>query len=1021
MKTPTIPPELASELWPHQKRAVQFALRYLRKPFKARTGLVRMPTGTGKTGVIAVLSAGMPPSNWTLVLTPWANLCKQMIDDIQEEFWKDRWTPPKEVTIQRLYPSKLADVLNSKDDQLILVATFSTLVTIFKNQRDEYDRLALKLSQVIVDEGHYEPAVEWGQAVKKLESQTLLLTATPYRNDLKLFRVKKKDVYHYTHRDAELDGIIRKVDFRPIGVTEPTYDQLEEWCRAFVRFWKTREKFDFHVEPRAIICCATRETVKRVTQLLRDRNINALGIHDRFGAEKKDWLRTETPKPESVKYNVWVHQNKLTEGLDDHRFCILAVLNRIRNDRKLIQQIGRILRRTPKRSGQGQALVLYSDDLMVERTWQNYREFELQPNIVDPERYRLILKKVLAQQPDLEYFGRHFRRRFEPGSSELESHILLRASAVVRRVRDSFKLADLTEFASDFLLLEDLILLGPRDEPLIGPDDSRLWVYAIFGNSPLLIEHSQYEIRLGAMAAVKHNNLLFVVDTEGVYPVKYLGEHTKKLAPSELGRIFGARTIPKEVSLTNPWPAGPMVRRSTVFADDLNATPAQLTDASYFCASVRATVKAEKRGLPSRRHYVGFQRGRIAEEIQSARRSAFSLSEFVNWSKSLAALIETETRRPPLFFKRYLSQVPAPQVVTPRYVVINLFDSDLELKEDGSDEYVELVDSIAELQGATTSNGTGGYPFSIQYRTEADVAKKTLEGTLIYDDGTERFRIRSEEMNSSILVAGNKDEPEGLTNYLNNNDEEFTVALDDAETYYTADAFYKVDYTHAEGRLTRLLKTIDDLGTVTSEKGKKTKATTSWSKTSIFGLLDNYKPSGFIQQNFGKLELLLCDDMGTEVADFICADFTGHRIAFLHAKHGKDRIVSASALHDVVAQALKNLGVISRGGSLPKHLDRWNRTSMWSGTKVRRWRYGLDTLPTGENLWNEIRDRILDHPESQKEVWLVLGKTLEKTELVSQLKIPSQRTAVTGQIVHLLSGLQAVCTQLAVRLRVFCH
>jgi superfamily II DNA or RNA helicase len=1021
MKSPTIPPDLAAALWLQQKKAIQFAFQYLRKPSKARTGLVRMPTGTGKTGVIAVLSAGLPPRGWTLVLTPWANLCKQMIDDIQEEFWKDRWTPPKKPQIQRLYPSKLTDVLDSKDEQLILVATFATLVTVFKNQRNEYDQMAAKLSQVIVDEGHYEPAVEWGQAVKKLESQTLLLTATPYRNDLKLFRVRKEDVYHYTHDEAETDGIIRKVEFRPIGVAEPSYDRLKEWCGAFVRFWKTREKYQLHKEPRAIICCATRETVKKVTQLLRASNVDALGLHERFGAEKKDWLRTETPKPESVKYNVWVHQNKLTEGLDDHRFCVLAILNRIGNDRKLIQQIGRILRRTPKRSGQGQALVLYSDDLPVERSWLNYREFEIQPDIVDPQRYRQILDEVLASQPELEYFGRHFRRRFEPSSSELESHILLRASAVVRRVKDSFKLVDMTDFASDFLLLEDLILLGPNDEPLHGPEDSRLWVYAIFGNSPLLIEHSQYEIRLGAMAAVKHNDLLFVVDTEGVYPIKYLSEHTKKLAPSELARIFGARTVPQEVSLTNPWPAGPTVRRSTVIADDLNTTPAQLTDAAYFCSSVRATIKPDRRGLPSRRHYVGFQRSRIAEQIQSTRRSAFSLSQFVDWSKSLATLIDTETRRPPLFFKRYLAQVPTPQVVTPRYLVINLFEGDVELKEDHSDEYIELVDSITELKGATAANGTTSYPFTIQYRTEIGVTKKTLEGTLIWDDRSERFRMRSEEMNSSILVTGRKDEPEGLANYLNNSDEEFTVALDDAETYYTAEAFYKVDYTHAEGRLTTLLKSINVLGSVTSEKGKKTKTSKAWSTTSIFGLLDNYRPTGFVWQNFGKLELLLCDDMGTEVADFICADFSKHRIAFIHAKHGKDRSVSASALHDVVAQALKNLGVISRGGSLPKHLNRWNRTSMWSGTKISRWRYGSNTLPTGEKLWGKIRENILDHPDAEKEVWLVLGKTLEKAELVSQLKNPAQRTSVTGQIVHLLSGLQAACTQLAVRLRVFCH
>jgi hypothetical protein len=52
---------------------------------------------------------------------------------------------------------------------------------------------------------------------------------------------------------------------------------------------------------------------------------------------------------------------------------------------------------------------------------------------------------------------------------------------------------------------------------------------------------------------------------------------------------------------------------------------------------------------------------------------------------------------------------------------------------------------------------------------------------------------------------------------------------------------------------------------------------------------------------------------------------------------------------------------------------------------------------------------------------LVLGKTLEKAALLTQLQEPADRDAVTGQVVHLLSLLQANCAQLAVRLRVFCH
>src|ERR1019366_9400425 len=104
---------------------------------------------------------------------------------------------------------------------------------------------------------------------------------------------------------------------------------------------------------------------------------------------------------------------------------------------------------------------------------------------------------------------------------------------------------------------------------------------------------------------------------------------------------------------------------------------------------------------------------------------------------------------------------------------------------------------------------------------------------------------------------------------------------------------------------------------------------------------------------------------------------------------GDDHSISASALHIIVAQAQKNLSLISRGGSVPKHLDRWNRTSRWSKTNIRRWRPGAKSLPMRRALWNKIRSEILDHPDGKKEVWLVLGRTLDKAALLTQLQKPA--------------------------------
>ena len=850
----------------------------------------------------------------------------------------------------------------------------------------------------------------------------MLLTATPYRNDLKLFRVKTDDVYNFTHAEAVKRHIIRKVKFRAMREAEPNGKGLRAWCEEFATFWKSADRRNLNKNGRGIICCSKMTTVMRVTELLRELGVNALGIHERFRVKRRKWLLRYTPDPTAVDFNVWVHQNKLTEGLDDNRFCVVAILNRIRNDRKLIQQIGRVLRTTSRRPET--AIVLYSKGLPVERSWNNYLEFETQADLIDPERYRKFLDRLLTEQPEMEYFAGRFRRKFDRRSSDLPAQVLLRASCVVRRVGKDFDWNDFTEFTSDSLLLEDCILLGPDGGPVGGPDNSSLWVYAVFGNTPLLMEHSQYEVRLGATAAVRHNSMLFLVDTEDLYPLDYLSQFTSKVGPDELGKIFPkSGTTPKEVSLHNPWPTGPAVKSSTIHADNLADTPAQLSDAVSVCSTARANVKSNGAG-PVRRHYVGFQRGRLSEQLRSTDRSAFSLQEYVKWTKELGQRIEAANRVPPDFFRRYLSVTDPPSPVVPKYLVLKLYEADREV-QDAADNPIEFIDSICELTDSNeASSNAPRWSCTLRYRdlNNPDAKVKTLTAGLTYDSGSHHFRIQGDLLNQELMVLEDgSDEGEGFVTYLNNHDELFTIALREPEVFYAAQSFYRLDYTYAEARIAAILTPWQGLDSVLSEKGKTGARKTEWDASSIFSIIDSRQNSSLIAQHFGKPEFLFCDDLNQEPADFICASFSKPKIAFIHAKDGDNHFVSASALHIIVAQAQKNLTLMSRSGSVPGTLNRWTRESKWPKTRIRRWRIGAPSLPERDDLWEKIRSQILDHPDSAREVWLVLGKTLDKIELLNQLQNPDERDAVTGQVVYLLSCLQSNCVQLGVRLRVFCH
>jgi hypothetical protein len=91
---------------------------------------------------------------------------------------------------------------------------------------------------------------------------------------------------------------------------------------------------------------------------------------------------------------------------------------------------------------------------------------------------------------------------------------------------------------------------------------------------------------------------------------------------------------------------------------------------------------------------------------------------------------------------------------------------------------------------------------------------------------------------------------------------------------------------------------IDDLTLATSEKGEYKPARKKFDSNSVFGI---------IEKHCSKNDYIFCDDLGDEWADHIVFNRKECSVSFIHSKHG-DVSKSASNLHDVVGQAIKNIG-----------------------------------------------------------------------------------------------------------------
>lgn len=372
----------------------------------SESALIKMPTGTGKSGVIAALACALPEVCKTLIITPRRSLVDQMLNDVHWRFWKHfdleygktglrasrrgnvAPTDTQMATdgVMRLLPSKTTALCSyPKGERLIVVGTFSALAQILRpprpahrltgsypKERDEVpndvprssewttsqaDLVRAVLSDfdlVIVDEGHYEPAFVWSQCIRELACPTVLFSATPYRNDFKYFQVRGNFAFNLGYEEATGQHLVRPVIFAgaehlPKNGCSPLEfsDALHKFKTLVLdrQYWPAAPS-----SPRRVIVrCADYESLIRMRDALKSLGSSAVLIHDNVKRDDPDKLEFQSVNRalrarESGSTEYWLHQWKLLEGVDDSTFAAIAIYDPFSASRAAIQQIGRVIR-----------------------------------------------------------------------------------------------------------------------------------------------------------------------------------------------------------------------------------------------------------------------------------------------------------------------------------------------------------------------------------------------------------------------------------------------------------------------------------------------------------------------------------------------------------------------------------------------------------------------------------------------------------------------------------------------------
>lgn len=961
------------------------------------SALITMPTGTGKTGVIATVVAALPEvRGHRLVLTPWDALVVQLIDDLRGRFWQRipiEQRPPM-LPVRRLPPSARLASLGGADPTIFVATIAAISVASRRAAAGAYDlpQVFSEFGCVLVDEGHYEPALEWSQAIRALKRRTILLTATPYRNDEKFFTVGDQWRYRFPHWQAEEQHFIRM----------PEFVELEQAASPEVFISRLLEqvgaRFRDPEAVRVIVRCETATSIRLLVTALQDRGQSAIGVHETFPADDPT-LRRAVPRADQCSARFWVHQYKLIEGIDDPRFKVLAIYESLKNDRAIVQQIGRVLRNPAQSQDDTVALVISRGDRDIERTWRAYRAFDRQEDAESVATLPQLVQQILRAQPPAFYYDGGYRVRIDLDSPSAweEFAFPLRTRVFRRASNPGPTLDDLDrETAYEWRGLDRTVFRTQE------PDDrTRILPFVTAENSPLLRAGTFIEPEFGYTVLRLDGELLFLYDAGGSTPT-VVGKHFRQLRSPDLQSLFprGSSRL-TSVSLVNTDVGQQAPRSRQMRAAAIDDLAPDLADYAYVCTIAEGyTAIAEERF----RRYLGLSRSRVSDY----RRGERDFAAYSQWLDSLKEELAGSSRGA-VTFSRYATYVEEPDDKRAAHILLDIDPTDF--VQAGSGVPLEIEDRAAAVTCGS---------FSILVNEESHNA------SVSWNLDRERYEVDSPSLAAELFVAREGERRELLG--VINTDQALRVVPTDGTTVYAHGSFFKpiIPATRVGSfRLLDVLYPVPELEAATSEKGTEI-LNDDWQPESVFGLISALAPGNertapaAMSTWLAEPELVLCTDLGTEIADFVITE--PRRVVFIHAKaSGTTRLYSASALHDVASQAIKNLPHLQPLAETPMRTASWTRR--WHAARVRgstrRLRYG--TFTSGPEMWKHIRSRIAA-PDTDREVWLVVGSAMSKRELEAQAsrRYPAKPEPEAIQVFSLLQTTWGAVSQLGARLRIFC-
>lgn len=1094
---------------PYQRAAIQMARRYREgfdKNGAAGAALVCHPTGTGKTAVIAGLAQGSPEIGNVLILTNREAVRDQLARELSGNLFMQKFKLGQRIELpkstyvvtesrlleetarrlhnatQRIFVDELKDFAETQfarivqdptapfidelaKNRSVLVMTVQMLVGLDKAE-EAYKTLARNIDLVLFDEGHYEPAAKYSEAVRGLKRPVVLLSATPFRNDLKPFQISAENIHIYKFAQAVTDGYVREVNVVP----RPPHLEEGSFCRDVIKYCKDQFGSERAKWPRVIVHCDDRASIVRLGEAFVAEGFadDVVGIHDRFFSSDDDhqsWQHRSVPPPATTDKLIWIHQYKLMEGIDDHRFRLLAFFDPLKNVRSVVQQIGRVIRVGPSDDKALKAIVLDHFKGRIAQYWALYRAYDAStsPEYLTKTMSRFYLDKFAEAHPEIDYIDRKFRERLDLRKIKAPAdEILFDRRVTLKQIDPSANLDTFAEMLEEALTIDDQefkrYAFGERVALYVcakvtSPD---------FLNT-LFFAEARHSARM--LMLLPKYNLLAIATTGSSGGIEGLN-HLDPVHPSKLERLLmpGAIGRVTAISSQNTNLGSRVVRRRTISAPSIALIPPILDEHGHVVSMVtgyngtvprvvdeidyQEAIDADMNVVASApkaaivrtgaisndiiRRYIGVASGRVSEHGTQLRLNAFE-----TWVKSLAEQMTTGKRYADVYDRFATLSSETVSNGAAKNLLLDLSDFEDRYRTQHG-EPLRGDDLCVDRVGPVTGNVDK--PTAAFNVTLNDV---TYPIDVVFNSASQRYRLESNALDNAYI--GNSQGALPLGRALNET-QAFNVIPEDLNVIYVHGRFYapglKFGHRFRDQSffVGHCLYPSTTFKSIASEKGfKVANGGNDFDPDSLFALIDGWK-TGFDTAGLSlspewinqfapeavafKPTLCICDDTSKESADFIFADTANRRVVLIHAKASSSfREFSASAVQEVCAQAQKNTALFSTYSlRKPGNFSLWHRPHKFRGDNKTNLEVNYRIrLPVGRkptDAWRSLSD-LLHNPLTNREIWLVLGNMLSATSFHQNLR-KTEPKPETLQLNHLLQTTIAAASSVGAKTRIFC-